>query len=87
MRAQTTWLSRATGCLDTAGLLCSRKKKKKNTIFIIQRGEPYTRHLWVGSGWVGEWRIPKEGSLICGSHGLTNPCLQIESHLNSRSWR
>ena len=87
MRAQTSWLSRAS---DTAGLLCSGKKKKKKKnqpIFITQRGEPYTRHLWVGSGWVGEWRIPKEGSLICGSHGLTKPRLRIESHLNSRSWR
>ena len=64
-----------------------RRKKKKKPIFITQRGEPYTRHLWVGSGWVGEWRTPKEGSLICGSRGPTKIRLRIESHLNLRSWR
>ena len=58
MRAQTSWLSRAS---DTAGLLCSGKKKKKkknNQYSSLSEVSPTPGTSgWGAAGWVsGEFR-------------------------------
>lgn len=65
MRAQTTWLSRATGCLDTAGLLCSRKKKKKTQYLSFSEVSPTPGTSgWGAAGWVSAEFQRKEASSV-----------------------
>ena len=63
MRAQTSWLSRAT---DTAGLLCSGKKKKKKKHLSLREVSPTPGTSgWGAAAWVsGEFQRKEASSVV-----------------------